>query len=146
MDTVDTGGQLSGRLACTDTARGRYWAVPGDFPAGLSIRPGPVRLWGKPAPSQEEDLTMATFVFTYRAPQNYTLGTPDGIAAWSSWFESMGAHLADMGQPVAEATTVGDCGEIRPLGGYSLITADDLGEAVALANGSGLVTSAEPGG
>ena len=78
---------------------------------------------------------MATFVLTYRAPEDYTPGTPEGIAAWSSWFESMGAHLADMGQPVAEATTVADCGEIRPLGGYSLITADDLGEAVALAKG-----------
>ena len=78
---------------------------------------------------------MATFVFTYRAPEDYTLGTPEGIAAWSSWFDSMGAHVADAGQPVAASTTVGDCGEIRRLGGYSLITADDLGEAVALAKG-----------
>ena len=78
---------------------------------------------------------MATFVFTYRAPEDYTLGTPDGIAAWSSWFKSLGAHLADTGKPVAESTTVGDCGEIRPIGGYSLITAGDLGEAVALAKG-----------
>jgi hypothetical protein len=78
---------------------------------------------------------MATFVLTYRAPEDYTRGTPEGIAAWSSWFESMGAHLADTGKPVAESTTVGDCGDIRPIGGYSLITADDLGAAVALAKG-----------
>jgi len=78
---------------------------------------------------------MATFVFTYRAPQDYTLGTPEGIAAWSSWFDSMGAHVADAGKPVAESTTVGDCGDIRPLGGYSLITAGDIDEAVALAKG-----------
>ena len=78
---------------------------------------------------------MATFVFTYRAPLDYTLGTPDGIAAWTSWFEGMGAHLADPGKPVAGSATVGDCGDIRPLGGYSVITADDLDEAVALAKG-----------
>ena len=78
---------------------------------------------------------MATFVLTYRAPEDYTLGTPDGVAAWTSWFESMGAHLADRGQPVAESATVGDCGSTRPLGGYSVITADDLGAAVALAQG-----------
>ena len=78
---------------------------------------------------------MATFVLTYRAPEDYTLGTPDGVAAWTSWFESMGAHLADRGQPVAESATVGDCGGTRPLGGYSVITAGDLDEAVALAKG-----------
>lgn len=78
---------------------------------------------------------MATFVLTYRRPENYVPGTADGVAAWSSWFESMGAHLADTGKPVAESTTVGDCGDIRPIGGYSVITADDLGEAVALAKG-----------
>jgi hypothetical protein len=78
---------------------------------------------------------MATFILTYRAPENYTLGTPDGVAAWNSWFESLGAHIADMGQPVAESAAVGDCGETRPIGGYSLITADDLVEAVALAKG-----------
>jgi len=78
---------------------------------------------------------MATFVLTYRPPENYARGTADGIAAWSSWFESMGAHLADTGKPVAESATVGDCGDIRPIGGYSLITADDLEAAVALAKG-----------
>jgi hypothetical protein len=79
---------------------------------------------------------MATFVFTYRAPEDYTLGTPDGVAAWNSWFEGMGAHLADTGKPVTESTTVGDCGDsIRTIGGYSLITAGDLAEAVALAQG-----------
>ena len=78
---------------------------------------------------------MATFVFTYRRPQDYTLGTPAGAAAWGSWFESMGAHIADAGQAVAESATVGDCGDIRPLGGYSVITAGDLDEAVALAKG-----------
>jgi hypothetical protein len=82
---------------------------------------------------------MATFVLTYRAPQDYTLGTPDGIAAWTSWFESMGAHLADRAKPVTASTTAGECGGSRPLGGYSVITGDDVGAAVALARGGPFV-------
>ena len=29
---------------------------------------------------------MAEFIFTYRTPADYTLGTPDGVAAWNAWF------------------------------------------------------------
>ena len=34
---------------------------------------------------------MATFLFAYRMPENYTPGRPAAIAAWSAWFASMGA-------------------------------------------------------
>jgi len=75
---------------------------------------------------------MTTFLFAYRAPDNYTRGTAEGVAAWTAWFDSMGAAVVDPGKPVAESATVGDCGS-RPLDGYSLITADDLEAALALA-------------
>jgi hypothetical protein len=79
---------------------------------------------------------MSTFVFTYRKPTNYTMGTGDGMAAWSAWFESMGDRLVDLGKPVAAATTIGDCGrDLRQLGGYSVVEADDIDGAIALANG-----------
>lgn len=79
---------------------------------------------------------MTTFLFTYRAPDNYTRGTAEGVAAWTGWFDSMGTAVVDRGNPVSESATVGDCGDgIRPLGGYSLITADDLDAALALAKG-----------
>jgi hypothetical protein len=79
---------------------------------------------------------MTTFVFTYRAPDNYVRGTAGGVAAWTAWFDSMGAAVVDMGKPVAESATVGDCGDgTRPLDGYSLVAADDLDAALALAKG-----------
>jgi len=57
------------------------------------------------------------------------------MAAWTAWFESMGAHLVNIGQPVFERGTLGNCAADTVLGGYSLVTADDLEAAVALAMG-----------
>ena len=79
---------------------------------------------------------MPTFVLTYRPPKDYQAGTPEGMAAWDAWFHSMGADLLDIGQPVGESAVVGDCGsDVRPLGGYSLIRADDLAAASSVAKG-----------
>jgi YCII-related domain len=85
---------------------------------------------------------MADFVLTYRAPEDYTFGTADGITAWSYWFESMGEQLVDIGRPVAESSRVGDCGrDVRRLGGFSIIEAEDLEAAVAVAKGCPFVGS-----
>ena len=78
---------------------------------------------------------MATFVFAYRAPENNTAGSADALAAWASWFESMGDHIADIGKPVVEVSALGNVGAGTRLGGYSIVTADDLEAAVALAKG-----------
>lgn len=78
---------------------------------------------------------MASFVFAYRSRANYVLGTPERRDAWKAWFDSIGAHVADIGKPVSETSSLGDCGPDTRLGGYSIITADDLEAAVALAKG-----------
>jgi hypothetical protein len=78
---------------------------------------------------------MATFVLTYRAPENYTVGSPQARAAWTDWFEAIGAHIADIGKPVVETSGLGNIGAGTKLGGYSIITADDLEAAVGLAKG-----------
>ncbi len=78
---------------------------------------------------------MATFLFTYRMPENYTPGRADVMAAWNSWFEGMGDSLIDRGNPVFESRTLGNCGAGTTPGGYSLVTAEDLEAAVALAKG-----------
>ena len=79
---------------------------------------------------------MTTFLLTYRAPDNYTRGTAEGRAAWMAWFESMGGALVDYGKPVARSAALGDCGAGgRAVDGYSLIGADDLDAALALAKG-----------
>jgi hypothetical protein len=42
--------------------------------------------------------------------------TPDTMAAWPAWFDSMGESLSDRGNPVFESTELGDCREGTRLG------------------------------
>jgi len=78
---------------------------------------------------------MPTFVFTYRRAAGYTR-TPQTLAAWNAWFGSLGDQLADRGKPVAAHAVLGNCSpdDTEP-GGYSIVTADDLAAATALAKG-----------
>jgi hypothetical protein len=78
---------------------------------------------------------MPNFVFTYRTPTGYQ-PTAEGGAAWYAWFDSMGDHLVELGKPVIEATALGNHDSARTqLGGFSVISADDLESAVAIAKG-----------
>jgi hypothetical protein len=77
---------------------------------------------------------MTEFVLTYRTPPDY-VGSPDALAAWDEWFDSLGGNLIDRGNPVFVHKTLGNCDAETALGGYSLIKADDLPAAVALATG-----------
>lgn len=79
---------------------------------------------------------MPKYVFAYRAPLDYVPGRPEAIVAWTEFRTSLGARVVDFGNPVFEASNVGNCDERTRLGGYSFITADDLESAVALAKGS----------
>jgi hypothetical protein len=78
---------------------------------------------------------MPTFLFSYRMPVDYQLGRPAAIANWAAFFEEMGDHVVDAGQPVSETAELGDCGAGTRPGGYSRISADGLEAAVALAGG-----------
>ena len=51
---------------------------------------------------------MTTFLFSYRMPENHTPGRPDAAAAWTAWFQDMGASVTDPGNPVFESVCVGD--------------------------------------
>jgi hypothetical protein len=77
---------------------------------------------------------MSTFLFSYRSPQNSAPPSPEAIAAWGTWLESMGPRLVDRGNPVSDRQALGNCEDTR-LGGYSLVSADSLEAAVALAKG-----------
>jgi hypothetical protein len=76
---------------------------------------------------------MTEFVLTYRNPPDY-VGSPDALATWDEWFDSLGRNLIDRGNPVFVHKTLGNYAETA-LGGYSLIKADDLNATVALATG-----------
>ncbi len=87
---------------------------------------------------------MATFLFSYRVPRTplaQVLAALDEparearMAAWNAWFEQLGDRLVQRGNPVNDAQTLGTCTADTRIGGYSLVSADNLDAAVALAKG-----------
>jgi len=78
---------------------------------------------------------MPAFVLNYRTRTAFD-PTPETTAAWMSWFEDIKDQILDMGKPVVETTALGDCDpEQTRIGGYSVVRADDLEAAVAIAKG-----------
>lgn len=78
---------------------------------------------------------MPDFVFAYRNPAGYT-PTPETRAAWTAWFDAMGEQLTELGKPAVARTALGNCSpDSTELGGYSVIRADDLEAATAIAKG-----------
>jgi hypothetical protein len=79
---------------------------------------------------------MANYVYIYRAPKNSPSAPSEGaVAAWTAWFERIGDSVVDRGAPVFDRSTLGNSPTGTELGGYSLVRADDLEAAVALAKG-----------
>lgn len=87
---------------------------------------------------------MAKYVFVYHggsAPESEEEGD-SVMQAWNDWFGSLGAAVVDAGYPTGESATVDSGGSSTPGGGanpvtgYSIISADNLEAAVAIAKGS----------
>jgi hypothetical protein len=74
------------------------------------------------------------FLFSYRVPRDYQPGAESG-QAWQAWFQSLGSSRADTGHAVLATRTLGKLDAGTRLGGYSLVTADDIDSAAALARG-----------
>jgi hypothetical protein len=92
---------------------------------------------------------MAKYLLVYHGG-----GMPEGeaaqakvMAAWGTWFQNLGPALADGGNPVSQTKTiagdgaVSDGGGANPSSGYSLIEADGIDAAVALAKGCPVLAS-----
>ncbi len=78
---------------------------------------------------------MPNFVLSYRNPKGYT-PSAESRAVWMAWFDGMGDHLVDLGRPVFQRTTIGDCSPANTeLGGYSVIQAEDFDSVLAIAKG-----------
>src|SRR5215475_3418444 len=78
---------------------------------------------------------MAHFVLSYRSPRGHR-PSPESADAWMAWFDSIGDQVVEMGKPIFERTSVGDCrSDSTDLGGYSILSARDMDEALALARG-----------
>jgi hypothetical protein len=68
------------------------------------------------------------------------------MAAWGAWFGQLGAAVADPGNPIGKAKTINAHGSVSgdghsALSGYSIISADSLDAAIALAKGCPVLSS-----
>jgi hypothetical protein len=76
---------------------------------------------------------MANYVFSFRVPSDYR---PDAEtpAEWQAWFGRLGSALVDVGNAVTEYASLGDVGGTGSrMVAYSVVSADDLASALALA-------------
>jgi hypothetical protein len=83
---------------------------------------------------RSEETIVPRFLFSYRVPSYYQPGTESG-RAWEAWFESLGSSRVDTGHGVVATRTLGKLGDQTRLGGYSIVTAEDIDGAAALAGG-----------
>jgi hypothetical protein len=73
-----------------------------------------------------------TFLFSYRVPRDYQPGAETG-QAWQAWFDSLGSSRIDTGHAVVATRMLGNLDAQTRLGGYSVVTAEDMEGAAALA-------------
>ena len=79
---------------------------------------------------------MPKFIFNYRFHKDWDpMADETSMPAWSAFLgEVLAPSVVDPGYPVFQPSTVlGDAGPSTHIGGYSIITADGLDEAVQLA-------------
>lgn len=74
---------------------------------------------------------MPTYLIVNRPPADYR-PSPDLMTKWTDWFDRLASALVDRGNPVFTRQVIGDTPSTTVLGGYTLISADDLPAAVAL--------------
>jgi hypothetical protein len=85
---------------------------------------------------------MTQYLFTYRSVPGYDwFDDPTGLPDWQTFLEKIEPNMVDPGWPSFVPTTlIGETGPSTQVGGYSVVTADSLEEAVAMAKGVPTVT------
>ena len=76
---------------------------------------------------------MTNYVFSFRVPADYK-PEAGATAEWQAWFGVLGSALVDIGNAVTDYASLGEVGgsESRMIA-YSVVSAQDLGSALALA-------------
>ena len=92
---------------------------------------------------------MANYLFAYHGggmPESEEEGAKL-MQAWMTWYGGLGDAVVDGGNPVGMAKTiaangsVSDGGGVNPVSGYSLVKADSIDAAVAMAKGCPILAS-----
>ena len=85
---------------------------------------------------------MSNFHLTYSGGSGEMPSDPEEVAAvmaqWEAWYGNLGASLVDGGAPFGARQTISSDGSVSdggPSTGYTIVTADDLADAVAKAKG-----------
>jgi hypothetical protein len=123
--------------------------------SALSIRASIVRrscvshpaLAGTRPDDEAEESQMAKFVYLYTGGQ--MAETPEAQEAelqkWGAWFGGLGDAVSDMGNPFGASATVtasgGSDSGASGAGGYSIVTADSLGDAQSKTAGCPILSS-----
>lgn len=89
---------------------------------------------------------MPDFIFAYhggKKPESQEEGEK-AMAAWGSWYESMGDQVVNPGNPVGMSKTVSNSGTVddggaNPLSGYTIVRANDIDAACKMAQGCPMV-------
>lgn len=84
---------------------------------------------------------MPKFMMVYKGEATDVADMPEDqvqaiMAAWAAWMEGIGPALSDVGQPFGPSSSVvddGTTGVAVSLSGYSIVEADDMAGAQALA-------------
>jgi len=74
------------------------------------------------------------FLFSSRVPRDYQPGAETG-RVWEAWFGSLGGSRVDAGHGVIATRALGTLDDQTRLGGYSVVTAEDIDGAATLATG-----------
>lgn len=84
---------------------------------------------------------MSKYVLVYRggAMAETEEAQKAAMAAWGTWFGSLGDAIVDGGAPFGASGAVGGGGAQTGLSGYSILQAPDLGTAVKMAGGCPIV-------
>jgi hypothetical protein len=97
-------------------------------------------------PHKEKGEKMKKFMFLYYGFEDW-VPTPEIKEAWGKWFASVGDKMVDSGSPFGPGREISHTGTKElPLGkesltGYSIINADNMGEAEKIAKGCPIITA-----
>jgi len=85
---------------------------------------------------------MTQYLFIYRSVPGYDwVGDPAGLPDWQAFLEGIETAMVEPGWPSFEPTVlVGETGQSTQVGGYSVVTAEGIEEALAMAKGCPTVT------